>query len=250
MHSWSHPGRQMAAEQRPPTFVTVSRQPGAGAISFSHRLADRLNQDGQHHWTAWDRELVEKVSAEHGIAKEIIEMMPNERHNWLDELLRGFFASEDPPDRVEIRAYKHVVMTIRALAAAGYAIIVGQGGAFITEGMPAAIHLRLVAPLDHRIKSIAERNKIRLHEAAAQIAEIDKKRAEFYRRYWPSKVISPEAFTMTLNTAELSVDELVHCVLPLIRARKSVEIGPPNSKNLKATVVGGAPASSLAFAPT
>ena len=41
-------------------FVTVSRQPGAGAISFSHRLAERLNQDGQGDWSAWDRELVEK----------------------------------------------------------------------------------------------------------------------------------------------------------------------------------------------
>ena len=95
-------------------FITVSRQPGAGAISFSHRLAERLNQDGQGDWSAWDRELVKKVSAEHGIAEEIIEMIPNRHHNWLDDVLQGFAASPNPPDVVEIRAYMQVATVIRA----------------------------------------------------------------------------------------------------------------------------------------
>ena len=220
IHSWNHPAERRTTEQQTRVFVTVSRQPGAGAISFSHRLAARLNQDGQNDWSAWDSELVEKVSAEHGIAKEIIEMIPNRHHNWLDELLQGFIAGQNPPDMMEIRAYKQVAMTIRALATAGHAIIVGQGGSFITEGMPAAIHLRLVAPLEHRIKYTAEGEKISLHEAAARIVEIDQRRAVFYRRYWPGKVIAPETFTMTLNSAELSLDELVECVLPLIRTRE------------------------------
>ncbi len=223
IHTWNHDAARPMTERSERVFVTVSRQPGAGAISFSHRLAERLHQDGQGDWSAWDRELVKKVSAEQGIAEEIIEMIPNRHHNWLDDLLQGFGISPNPPDVIENRAYKQVATVIRALAAAGHAIVVGQGGTFITEQMPGAIHVRLVAPLEHRIKCTAEQNKISLHEAAARIVDIDQRRTEFYRRYWPGKVIAPETFTLTLNSAQLSLDELVDCVFPLIRSREAKE---------------------------
>jgi hypothetical protein len=114
-------------------------------------------------------------------------------------------------------------MTIRALATAGHAIIVGQGGTFITQEMPMAIHLRLVAPLEHRIKYTAARDNLSLHNAAARIVKIDQRRAEFYRRYWPGKRVAPQTFTMTLNSAELSVDEMLQVVLPLVRSRENSE---------------------------
>jgi cytidylate kinase len=222
IHSWTNPAGP-PLESKPRVFVTVARQPGAGAVTFSHRLAARLNREGEGDWSAWDRELVERVSVEHGIARDIIEMIPNRHRNWLEEFLQSLSASEIPPDLQELRAYKRVAMTIRALASAGHAIIVGMGGMYITQRMPAAIHIRLVAPLDYRIKSTVEREKISLHDAAARVAEIERRRTDFYRRYWPGKVIGPETFTMTLNSAELSLDELVECVLPVIRMRETTE---------------------------
>lgn len=117
-------------------------------------------------------------------------------------------------------AHKQVVLVIHGLAAIGHAIIVGQGGNFITAGISGGIHLRLVASLEHRIKYVAERGRIGLNEAAAQIAETEKRRNELFRRFWPGKVISPEGFTMTLNAADLTIDEMVSCVIPLINERE------------------------------
>jgi cytidylate kinase len=207
-------------EQPSPVFVTVNRQLGAGAVSFSHRLAARLNELGTNQWSAWDRELMEKVSTEFRISRQILDSIRLAHHNWLRDLLEGLAISKPPPNVEEIRAYRRVVTTIRALAASGHVIIVGMCGTFITEGMPAAIHLRLVAPLEYRIKSTAGQEGISLHEAAAKIATIDQRRLEFNRRYWHRKAIAPEAFTMTLNSAEMSLDELVDCVVPLIRKRE------------------------------
>jgi len=220
VHFWTRPAER-GKEEEDRVFVTVSRQPGAGAISFSHKLAERLNQEGLGEWSAWDRELVEKVSAEHGIAKEVIAAIPTRHRSWLQDFMQNFSASENPPDLVEIRAYKRVAAAIRALAAAGHAIIVGQGGNFITQRMPGAIHLRLVAPLEHRIQETAQRDKLSIHEAAAKVAEIEHRRNEFFRRFWPGKSLAPETFTLTLNSGELSLDELVECVLPLVRGRQT-----------------------------
>ena len=54
-----------AGDQAAPVrgFVTISRQPGAGAFALAQYLAERLNLDGGD-WTAWDHELIDKVSAD------------------------------------------------------------------------------------------------------------------------------------------------------------------------------------------
>lgn len=221
IYLWNHPDREEHAGHPNPLFVTVSRQPGTGADSFAHRLAQRLNEVGGPHWTAWDRELLEKVSAEQGISKEILKIIDERPHSWMDSLLQDLAIEDDTPEAIEVRARKHIMMAVRALAAAGHAIIVGQGGVFVTEGMPGGIHVRLVAPLDHRIKYIAERDKISADTAAKHIANTEHNRAWFYRRYWPSRSMAPETFMVTLNSAELSVDEQVECVLALIRKRES-----------------------------
>src|ERR1700722_3521994 len=57
IHLWSHPSEGRATEAAAREFVTVSRQPGAGAVSFSHRLAERLNRGGVSDWAAGGRGL-------------------------------------------------------------------------------------------------------------------------------------------------------------------------------------------------
>jgi hypothetical protein len=220
LHSWTH-GPAPAAPAVPRTFVTVSRQPGAGGITFSHRLAQRLNAGGADDWSAWDRELVERVAAEANIPPELIETIPDRHRSWFTTLADAISSHPNAPDFAEVRAYKRVIAAIGALAERGHAIIVGQGGTFVTEGMPGAIHLRLVAPPEHRIKHFADREQISLGEAAARLKEADAYRAEFFRRFWQRKVIGPEQFTMTLNAAELSVDEMIDAVVPIIRQREA-----------------------------
>jgi len=212
-----------AGEHGARVFVTVSREPGAGALPFANKLAERLNESGSGDWTTWDRELVEKIAAEHHIDREVLEAIETRHHNWLDEFVRGFAASNDDTEFAEARAYKRVMVTLRALARAGHVILVGRGGTFITQGMPGAINIRLVASLEHRIRLTAEREKMSLHDAAAYVAEIDRRRAEFYRRYWPGKSVAPGTFTMTLNVGEMSADEMVDCVVPLVRSRQAQE---------------------------
>jgi Cytidylate kinase-like family len=209
-----------------PAFVTVSRQPYAGGISFSHHLAARLNEmESGNQWSAWDHELIEKVSASEGIEEHIIEMITQRPHTWLDDLLEGFSNTPEATRTSEFRVYKRVAMAIRALAAAGHAIIVGQGGVFVTSRMQAGIHLRLVAPLEFRMKSMADQLHLPLYEAAERIEEAEHNRETFLKRYWPGKSIGPESFTMTLNAGEMSVEDMVECVVPIILRREFSQTG-------------------------
>ena len=215
-------------ESLPPVFVTVSREPGAGGITFSHRLAERLNAltggrevapGGPPAWSAWDRELVEKVSQETGITRSVIEKIEERPHSWLDDFFQGFSQSGESLPAAEMQAYKRIAVTVRALATAGHAILVGQGAAFVTKGMAGGVHVRLVATLEQRIKLMSTTYNLPPNKAAARIREIEHNRTAFFHRFWPGKVLTPEMFTMTLNSGEMSLDELVECVLPIIRSR-------------------------------
>ena len=201
--------------QRDARFITISRQAGAGGKTLGMELARELNQMSPRAkpWTVWDHELVEKVSAEHNIPPELVEALEDARHPWFQEFVQSF-STDCPPS--DFKVYRRVALTIRALANAGRAVLVGRGSVFITAGMPGGVHVRLVAPLDFRIQRMAERNRWTPEEAAVRVREIDRNREAFYRRYWPNQQMRAETFTVTLNTAELSDRQMVECLIPIL----------------------------------
>ena len=153
----SHGGKNTlaAVDNKATRFVTISRQAGAGGTSLGTELVkaiNRLNPEADP-WCAWDQELVDKVAAEHHIRDEFIEAMEDAKRPWFLELIASLSSADRPSD---FKVYRRVAMTIRALAHAGRAVIVGRGGVFITAGLPGGFHVRLVAPIDFRVRRMAE----------------------------------------------------------------------------------------------
>jgi hypothetical protein len=199
-------------------FVTISRQAGAGGLTLADRLVERLN--GGHHkgpkWSGVDRELVEKIAADRRISRALIESLDESTYSWLEDLWAGlsFAGGRERPGEAEI--YRQVIAAVRAMASVGHVVIVGRGGVFITQNMPGGIHIRLIAPLEHRIRWFAHRYNLDDKSAAERIRRIDRNREAFYRRYWPGKGLECHRFTMTLNTALIEERHLIDCIEPLI----------------------------------
>mgnify|MGYP001098873558 CR=1 FL=1 len=217
-------------EQPPPTpFITISREVGAGAHELAHRLVEHLNEvdPGEVPWTAWDRELVEKVAADHNISQELIESLGTREYNWLTDLIEGFAITDTTPS--EETVVRNVFTTVRALAQAGRVVIVGMGTMLITRRMRGGVHVRLIAPFEARVRAYAQRNGLPLAEAEAEVRRLEKSRAAFYARYWPSHKIDPELFHLTLNVARLSEQQMVDCIAPLVvtgrKQRQAERIG-------------------------
>jgi len=214
--TWESRPHETPASSR--LFVTISRQAGIDAEPYVHQLAKALGDN----WTAWDHSLIEKVAADHGISEHLLEAIENQRHTWLDDLFSSFspVVSRDFPD--EARIYKRIVIAARAMAVTGDTILVGKGTRFITFGMPGGRHVRLVAPLATRIATLARMLDLTAQAAAKRLVELDAAREDFYRRYWPGKSLAPTSFELTLNASELSVEQMVECTLPIVRAKPMV----------------------------
>ena len=199
-------------------FVTISRQAGAGGQTLALRLTDALNQlqSTDPPWNVWDHELIAQVSARYDIPEDVMAALEDSARPWFGEFLGNLLVSESHRYAEEYAVYRRVARTVRALAGAGRAIIVGRGGVFVTRGMPGGVHLRLVAPLEHRINNIACRLDLTLHAAARRVTQLDQYRDAFYRRFWPNQKLLPEEFTLTINTADFSDRRMADCVLPIV----------------------------------
>lgn len=198
-----------------PHFVTISRQCGSGAMTIGQMLVTRLNDLGKDEeaWTLWDRQLVEKVSADHHLARDVVESLEDSGRTWLEDFMAALAVDTD---ETEAKIYGLVAATIRALAQKGRVIIVGRGGVYITRNMPGGIHLRLVAPLEYRVRYMADQLQLSYEAALAHVQQVDRQREAFYRRYWPKEIRAPEAFTLTINTSLVSEERAVESIIPLI----------------------------------
>jgi cytidylate kinase len=220
---WAHGG--------PAPFITISRQAGAGAKVWAEMLIERLNAVEASHagspapedvprWTAWDRELVEKVAADLGTTQDFIDGLTDASRGWLDRFFDDISASVEIHHANEFAIYRRVASTIRALAQRGRVIIVGRGGVYLTRDMPGGLHLRLVAPLADRIANIEKRFGYSQKQAAEYVATTDKSRDKFCRQHFPGALFAPEAFSMTFNTSAMSIEQMIDCIVACLAHQK------------------------------
>jgi cytidylate kinase len=221
-------------------FITISRQAGAGGRSIAQKLADRLNElePGELKWTVWDGELVERVAAEHCVPVSKIQALEDQRPNWLETALSGLTlgATGDNPDHMHV--YHSVVATICSLAEMGRVVIVGRGAVRVTREIPGGLHLRLVAPLEHRIAETAASRNLSRHEAAAWVAEVDRNRDAFYKRYWPAHPLTIEEFAAVYNTSATPHGRIVDSAVALLGVRSaggrtSDKVGEPRCSDVE-----------------
>lgn len=216
-----HEGRRAGPAEGPPPFITISRQTGVNASELAAQLAHRLTEldPEKRAWATWDKELVERVAADHQLSKELVDALGQPGHSWLSEFMSTLLPFGEPIEEAGI--YHRVVKTIAMLATAGRAIIVGRGGAFITRRLPGGLHVRLVAPLEARIEAMEHRLQVSHEHAARYVHAADAARRAFYHRYWPKESLDPDSFTITLNAAELSIEKMVDALVPLVGATKA-----------------------------
>lgn len=190
-----------AKRDTPRPFITIARQAGAGGHTLARHLAEQLGED----WNTYDRELIEKAAQDHHLSPRLFEALTDKKHPWLTDVFAG------RPS--EITLYHRVAATVRALAQQGRAIIVGRGGVFVTRGMAGGVHVYLVAPLDCRVQRMAQMWNVDRAAAAKRVGEIDKNRGDFFKRYFPGALLTPETFHLTLNTAAMPEQNLVAAVI-------------------------------------
>jgi len=105
----------------------------------------------------------------------------------------------------------NVIAVVRSFAIEGFAIIVGRAGHIIANDIENAIHVRLTAPIDYRIKTIQVNNDLNYEEALRFIKKVEKERIAF-RKAIREESLHEELFDMTLNRATFTDNDIVELI--------------------------------------
>ena len=86
--------------------------------------------------------------------------------------------------------------------------IIGRGGNFLLKDLVDCFRIRLIAPVDTRIRNICTERDCSEDEARKIIRQSDIAREKFCRYYYGESWRDPLGYDMVINTAEIPLDKL------------------------------------------
>lgn len=211
--------RHHAAKQNPKTLpvVTISREAGAGAVTIGTLTAQLLNQNGTERncppWTVFDKNLVEKVIEDHQFPAHLKQFLP-------EDVLPGVTSAVEEMLGLHPSAWtlaQHSMETILRLAHLGNVILVGRGSNLITAKIKPAVHVRLVAPFEERVKHIAEFYHLTPSEAEAYTRKADQGRRRYVKRYFRTAIEDPMHYSLVINTGKVDYHTAAHIIAEAVR---------------------------------
>jgi cytidylate kinase len=206
------------------TVITISRQYGSGGRDVARLLCERLG------YRYFDRTLMAQLGQDRGVLPEQIVDLAEHRHQVQGLLERVFAAAIDPfgdPGAWALPAQREAQQrtsaeTFQSLVLAahqrGDVVIMGRGGQVVLRGAPDVLHVRLVAPVEQRVRRVQWREGLDIEDARARIAERDEASLDYVQHYYNADVDDPLLYDLVLNmhtltpagAAELIVAALAH----------------------------------------
>lgn len=124
-------------------------------------------------------------------------------------------------DRLYIDALSAV---IEGLARRGNVVLVGRGSQAILREHPDAIHIAVTAPLAWRVQNVVEREGVLVEEAKRLVADFDRQRTAFHKKFFKVDPDDAGLYHLTLNAERLGIEGCVASSAAVISAHAPVAV--------------------------
>lgn len=205
----SHRGEPAAPGAGLEPVVTISRQAGVTASAVSRRLVEILNHrhPGPTPWMEFDRQLVERIAADHNLAEDLVARFDERDRSWFEHFTAGITGSATGTD-IAMKSAK----TIRAMAKVGRAVIIGRAGQTILAGMKHVVHVRLIAPLEWRAAQYPRDVDAAPDANEQTLRRIDAERARYVKQHFNRDVNDPLMYDLIINMARVGTDRAAQTI--------------------------------------
>lgn len=202
----------------PRPFLTISRETCAGATTLGKHLLPlldaELGEEGRS-WMFLDKDLIHHALHHHHLPERLADYLPEDRLPEIKGLIGEIVGLHPPLWELEHR----VAEAIHRFAELGRVIISGRAAHLITRDLPAGLHLRLVAPLDSRIRRAQQMHQTGREMAENFIRESDLARERHVATNFEQKVGDPHAYDLVINTDRIPAATAAQLVLTALRER-------------------------------
>lgn len=202
------PTPALARGKRP--TITISRQFGCEGFPLAEQLKPLIESRTGETWHIYDKALLELVSERDDLPIEVLSGLGDPTRN-VDRF--GFLV---PHYVAQSDVFEHIHRHIARLAVAGNAIIVGRGGAIITQKFENCFHFRLEAGLDFRVASMAKRLDISAAAARTLVRKNELAREEFIKECLGASPADRTYYDAVFNNARQGVAEIASAIVAYV----------------------------------
>jgi cytidylate kinase len=195
-------------------YIALSRAAGAGGSEIARLVGQKLN------WDVLDHELLDLMADRYHASRTLLDFVDETKANWIYEVFGDWLSQKT----VSQEAYVHRLGKIVLLAAHhGRIVFVGRGAQYLLP-REMGLAVRIVAPLDFRIRQVMDRFGVAHDDAREQVEETDRGRQAFIRRYFRREDADPANHDLTINVEKLGQEGAASIIVEANRLR--LESGP------------------------
>ncbi|MCI8397956.1 MAG: cytidylate kinase-like family protein [Oscillibacter sp.] len=206
------------------TVITIGRQFGSGGKEIGIRVAKEMGIP------FYDKELLQEAAKKSGLCEKIIEQFDERPKSLLYSIAMDSYMFSLPGsgagESLEQQVYLATFNTIQRIAAEGPCVIIGRCADYALANNPDRMSIFIHAPMEDRVRRVAERQDITLERARALINKTDKRRASYYEYYSSQKWGAVDSYDLCLNSSYLGLGGTVE-LIQTIAAHKEHPIPSP-----------------------
>ena len=180
--------------------VTISRGSLSGGVRLAELVASALG------YRALSREVLVEAARTYGVSE--------------DRLAEGM---EQPPgvwQRLVGQAESYVLAvqaTLAEMLEEGEGVYHGLAGQFLLRGLPGVLKVRLIAPLDYRIRAAAAELGLTSEQAREHVQQVDRKRERWVRRLYGAEWADPSHYDLVLNLADIRIESAAEILVRMLK---------------------------------
>jgi cytidylate kinase len=195
--------------------ITISREFGSPGAALAEYLGARTE------FEVWDKKLLKAIAEELGSDQKFIETLDERRQQAVEDAVAAFITNLN----TNVNYLHSLIRIVRTVEDHGKSIIVGRGANYICEHNN-SLHVRLVAPLKHRINYYARRKNLSVEEVRKLAERKDRERTEFIRQNFQKDVSNPLDYDLIINSEKYDLEQMAKIVLSVykIKTGKTVEL--------------------------
>ena len=203
------------------TVIAISRTLGAGGEDLGEALARELG------FRYVDAEIIQKASEAAGVSSDTLGKVEARKGligGILENMSRantgGLYGAAEIPMIVpseEPHWEQLIVDVIKETAAEGNVVIVAHGASIPLAGHPGLPRGMVTAPEETRTARLPKSDSIIVREPARKVADSDRARADYFRRFYKLDHETPENYDLTFNTEVVGIDQARAAILAIVR---------------------------------
>ncbi len=184
------------------SVITISREPGSGGNILAERIADKLGYD------LFYQKVIHNMAESAGISVRLLKTLDEKGVSVLEDWISSLVDKRHLwPDQY----LQHLMKIIGTIGKHGNAVIVGRGANFVIPPEK-SLRIRVIAPLEARIRNVSKKFGISAEEARPRVIKTESDRRAFVRKYFNDDIRNPLNYDLVVNTGNLSMDSAVNTI--------------------------------------